>query len=74
MTPHIAPRPKFWSSSRLSHLHRKIASHAHGIFSAGVIAASRAGFMEAEAPIEGESRFIAGAHFQMDEKRACNPR
>ena len=74
MTPNIAPRPKVWSSNRLSHPHRKIASHAHGIFSAGVVAASRAGFMETEASIEGESRLIAGAHFQMDEKRTRNPR
>jgi hypothetical protein len=74
MTPKLAPRPKFWSSNRLSHLRRKIASHAHGIFSAGVIAASRASFMETEASIEGESRLIAGAHFQMDEKRTRNPR
>ena len=74
MTPPIAPRPKFRSNSRLSHLHRKIASHAHGIFSASVIAASRAGFMKTEASIEGESRLITGAHFQMDEKCTCNPR
>ena len=74
MTPKTAPRPRFWSSSRLSYVHREIACHAHGVFSAGVVAAARAGFLEAEAPIEGESRFIAGAHFQMDEKRTCNPR
>jgi hypothetical protein len=74
MTAIIAPRPKVWSSNRLRHLHRKIASHAHSVFSAGVIAASRAGFMETEASIEGESRLISGAHFQMDEKRTCNPR
>jgi hypothetical protein len=74
MTPNIAPRPKVWSSSLLSRLHREIASHAHGIFSAGVIAASRTRFMETEASIEGESRLISGAHFEMDEKRTCNPR